>query len=278
MVVMGDRLPDRPSAEEFASTHAPSALVTAYLLTGDWAAAEDLAAHAIVAGRRAGPSARSTGAAGTGADAAIDPAIEAAIDAAAARRHARSRTAWWGHGGGLQLQETGGHPPAAVDAPAGLWPALSQLTERERAALVLRGRGGLDDAAVAAALGCSEHDLRREIETAEDVVAQSIRCGPAEADLQTGLAAFIAAHRALTPQTSGVALRAAAIEARRRPARLAAAAGATAAVVAAAAVGFSALRPDTDGAASDRGATIVADVPGWATEIQQPSLPDPGAG
>jgi hypothetical protein len=254
----------RPSIEEYASSHARSVLITAYLLTGDWPTADEAAARALVAGRRAVDAA--------GADGGL-AAIRSLV-----RRHVRARGEWWGRGGGLHLQELGALPTAAVDDPGRLWAGLTQLTAHERAVIVLRGHVGMTEPAIAATLGRSPADVARDLDVGSDVVAQAdTGRSPAERDVEAELAAFFTAHRELTPPTGPVRRRAAEHERRRRRTLVAlTTVGAVVAVVIAA-VGLSALRPDEESAASGATAdSIDAAGPGWPPELRQPSLPRVG--
>jgi DNA-directed RNA polymerase specialized sigma24 family protein len=249
--------PARPTIEVYASVHAPATLTAAYLLVGDWPAAEEAAAHALVAGRRASTS----------------PDESAAL-VALARRHTGG--GWRGRvrGGGLQLQEAGAPLTAAVDDPRRLWLGLSQLTERERAAVVLRGLLHLRGAEISTALARSPADVSRDLETADAIVAAADVGAAADGDLHGELAAFFAAHLALSRPTAAVERRAAWLERRRiRLLRLGIAVAASAAVALAGA-GIVTTRPDGE-ADTDRAAAPTGP-PGWVIAPPQPVLPRAG--
>ena len=225
----------RPSIESYAARHAGSVLVMAYLLTGDWPSAEVATAHALVRGRRTSSEADSSG------------AVEALV-----RRHVRRRANWWSQGGGLHLQEVGALPRAAVEDPGRLWPALAQLTEHERASVVLRGLG-MDGAEMAQLLGRSAADVERDLDLADDVMTHADPTRPAsDRDIASELRAFFAAHVALTRSTEKVEQHAAELDRRRRRTLQLSAVFGAAAAVAVASVGIvAAASQESPSAAAD---------------------------
>jgi RNA polymerase sigma factor (sigma-70 family) len=127
----------------------------AYLLTGDRAAAEEIAHDAFVAVQRNWAGVR-------------DPASYL-------RTAVVNRTRTWGRR--HQLERRFQHqPPGATALEADeLWDALGRLSPRRRAAVVLRYYADMPDDEIAVALGCRPatvrtvihralHDLRQEIE------------------------------------------------------------------------------------------------------------------
>jgi hypothetical protein len=264
-----DWMSDDSSAERsdlagFALVHARATLVTAYLLTGEWPSAKDAAAPAVVAGWRA--SMGDLGSAG-----------RRACAVALARRHARARAPVWTRGGGLQLQELGAQPPAAVDDPNELWAALWQLTEQERAAVVLRSHVGLDDAAIPAALGRSLAAVEQDLDVAYDVLAHAARpSGHDVFDVESPLRAFFAAHAELRPETAAVEQRAAVLATRRKRTRYTAAAVAAAIALATVVTGVMATRPGPQPTATQGTYTAPTGPPAWVIQPRSPSLPDLG--
>ena len=209
------------------------------------------------------------------------------VAVAVARRHVRSRGTLWGRDGGLHLQEGDAHPPPSADDPLGLWEGLAQLTERERAAVVLRGRAGMDSTTVGAALGRSRADVERDLDTADGLVAQAVAQsvarrahdgdGDRDIDIRMQLAALFAAQDQLAPPTATVVERAVALNSRRRRTWLVTTAAGTVAVVLVAAVGVSVLASgDEDASPTATSSGVPSELPGWAPEPQQPSLPDIG--
>jgi hypothetical protein len=251
--------PDRLSIEVYASRHARPTLAAAYLLTGDWAGAEEAAAHALAAGHR------------------MHPCDERSAIAALVRRHVRDRWSWGGRSGGLQLREVSAPPTAAVGDPGQLWLGLAQLTERERAAVVLRGQVGLDAAQTAAMLRLPPADVVRDLETADAVVAQADPSrAAADRDLEAELSAFFAAHAALARPTAAIERRAADLDRRRiRTLRVAAGVG-VASLVALAAAGLVVLRPTADTAGDRPRTPPPTGPPGWVLAPRQPALPSVG--
>jgi DNA-directed RNA polymerase specialized sigma24 family protein len=248
----------------FAARHARATLVTAYLLTGEWPTARDAAAHALVAGWRA-----STG------DLGSDGRHACAV--ALARRHAHARAPVWSRGGGLHLQELGTQPTAAVDDPDELWSALGQLTEQERAAVVLRSHLRLDAAAIPAALGRSQAAVERDLGVAFDVVAHAARPSGRDAfDVESGLRAFFAAHDDLRPDTAAVEQRAAVLATRRKRSRYATAAVTAAVALAVVVTGVIATRPDAQPAATHGTYIAPTGPPAWLIQPRSRSLPDLG--
>jgi RNA polymerase sigma-70 factor (sigma-E family) len=118
---------------------------TAYLLTGDWAKAEDLVQSALASTWLRWRSLR---------------APEAA-EAYVRQCMARLATSWWrrrwrGEVPTAELPETAGRSPYDdVDVATAVTTALATLTARQRAIVVLRYFDDLSEADTAAALGCA---------------------------------------------------------------------------------------------------------------------------
>ncbi|GAA3340677.1 SigE family RNA polymerase sigma factor [Amorphoplanes nipponensis] len=125
---------DGPAFDAFFEQRHAELSRLAYLLTGDAAAADELAADALARLRREWPR--------LGGD---DPAAHARGTVAALARHRDRR--WWGGRG---------DEPGATD----LRGALRRLPHRRRACVVLRYAFGLSDAEAARALGISPATVR----------------------------------------------------------------------------------------------------------------------
>lgn len=127
---------------ELYRAHLPGATRLAYLLTGDRAAAEDVAQEAFLAVASRLGALRD------------DAAFGAYLHRAVVNR-ARNR----GRRLALERRHAVAAPPAPVAQPDvadrdGLWRALLRLPHRQRAALVLRFYLDLSEAEVATRLGC----------------------------------------------------------------------------------------------------------------------------
>jgi RNA polymerase sigma-70 factor (sigma-E family) len=134
------------SLAELYLVHADRARRLAYLLTGDQATAEDLVQDAFI--RLAGRLAHLR-----------DPgAFEAYLRRTVVNlsnshfRHRRVERAHIDRQGGSS--EDGVEPAALFDARDALWAALGSLSDRQRAAIVLRYYEDLPDARIAEILGC----------------------------------------------------------------------------------------------------------------------------
>lgn len=118
---------------------------TAYLLTGDWAKAEDLVQSALATTWSHWRSLRSP----------------AAAEAYTRTSMARLATSWWrrkwrAEVPTAELPETVGRSPYDdVDLAHAVTAALATLTPRQRATVVLRYFDDLSEAATATALGCA---------------------------------------------------------------------------------------------------------------------------
>lgn len=145
MVGVLDRrvVPGRTEYEEYVAGRSAGLLRTAYLLTRDWALAEDLLqtalAKAWLAWRRI--------------QGQPDPYVRAVL--------VNTYASWWrrrwnGETPTERLPEQpAADPHAAVDERDALWQALSRLPKRRRAVVVLRYFDDLPEAEVARVLGCT---------------------------------------------------------------------------------------------------------------------------
>lgn len=130
--------------EDFVVTRSPRLLRTAFLLTRDWALAEDLLQTALARAWEAW--------------ARLDGDPEPYVRRILVNAYASSwRRSWRGELPTADLPE-----PAGVDDPHGgfddrdrLWRALGRLPRRQRAVLVLRYFEDLTENEIADALGCS---------------------------------------------------------------------------------------------------------------------------
>lgn len=155
----------------------------AYLLCRDWHKADDLAQTAFVKLYQAWNTVRDR--------AALDGFVRSCLTRAAVDE---SRRPWRREHVAEELPERGrtaapaGFGAGTADATDAvvdrevMQRALSQVPEGQRAVLVLRFYEGLDVAATASALGCSEGNVKSQ--TARGLVALKSALGPA------GLAAF----------------------------------------------------------------------------------------
>lgn len=128
---------------DFVTTRSPRLLRTAYLLTRDWALAEDLLQTSLVkawsAWRR------------------IDTDPEPYVRRILVNTYATWwRRRWRGEQPAAELPEpAGSEPHLAVDARDEVWRALGRLPRRQRAVLVLRYFEDLSEAQIAEVMGVS---------------------------------------------------------------------------------------------------------------------------
>ena len=133
-------MPDRLGFEEFARARSDRLLRSGYLLTRDWAMAEDLVQTALAKVWRRWAS-------------IDDP------DAYLWRTLTTTYTSWWRRrwNGEIPTGTLPDQPDFAVDveARADLWQALAQLPRRQRAVIVLRYFVDLSEVQTADVLQCS---------------------------------------------------------------------------------------------------------------------------
>lgn len=130
--------------EDFVVTRSPRLLRTAFLLTRDWALAEDLLQTALARAWEAW--------------ARIDGDPEPYVRRIIVNTYASSwRRRWRGELPTANLPETVDvtDPHGGLDDRDRLWRALGRLPRRQRAVLVLRYFEDLSEAEIAEALGCS---------------------------------------------------------------------------------------------------------------------------
>lgn len=127
--------------DEFVVTRSTRLLRIAYLLTSDWAAAEDLLQTALVKAWSAWSR------------------IEGDPEPYVRRILVNTHASWWRWRGELPSAELPdhGHPSHAeqIDDREGLWQSLRRLPARQRTVLVLRYFENLSEAEIAEAMGCS---------------------------------------------------------------------------------------------------------------------------
>jgi RNA polymerase sigma-70 factor (sigma-E family) len=128
---------------DFVVSRSTRLLRVAFLLTSDWAAAEDLLQSSLVKAWSAWSR------------------IEGDPEPYVRRILVNTHAGWWrrrwrGELPSAELPETadGGHTDL-IDERDGLWQALRRLPTRQRTVLVLRYFEGLSEAEVAEAMGCS---------------------------------------------------------------------------------------------------------------------------
>jgi RNA polymerase sigma-70 factor (sigma-E family) len=128
---------------DFVVSRSTRLLRVAFLLTSDWAAAEDLLQSSLVKAWSAWSR------------------IEGDPEPYVRRILVNTHAGWWrrrwrGELPSAELPETGerGHADR-IDEREGLWQALRRLPTRQRTVLVLRYFEGLSEAEVAEAMGCS---------------------------------------------------------------------------------------------------------------------------
>ncbi|QFZ23741.1 SigE family RNA polymerase sigma factor [Saccharothrix syringae] len=147
-----DQRDEQEFAEYFAARR-EAVRRTAFLLCGDWHRADDLAQTAFVALHRRWRKVRDKGA----LDAYVRRSlVRAVID--------ESRRPWRRERFVDQVPETpaGGEVADSVATREALVAGLKRVPPRQRAVLVLRFLEGLDVAAAAAALGCSEGTVKSQ--------------------------------------------------------------------------------------------------------------------
>ncbi|PWR15638.1 SigE family RNA polymerase sigma factor [Micromonospora sicca] len=130
--------------DDFVVTRSPRLLRTAFLLTRDWALAEDLLQTALA---RAWEAWRR-----------IDGDPEPYVRRIIVNAYASSwRRRWWGELPTADLPEAAAEadPHAGLDDRDRLWRALGRLPGRQRAVLVLRYFEDLSEVEISEVLGCS---------------------------------------------------------------------------------------------------------------------------
>jgi RNA polymerase sigma-70 factor (sigma-E family) len=143
-------VPGRTEFDEFVVTRSPRLLRAAYLLTRDWAAAEDLLQTALAKAWFAWTR--------------LDGQPEAYVRKIMFNTYA----SWW------RRRSFGEHPAADLGEPAGadrhaevdvrdvVWRALGRLPRRQRAVLVLRYFEDLTEAEIAETLGISTGTVKSQ--------------------------------------------------------------------------------------------------------------------
>lgn len=130
---------------QFVAAHGRALCRTAYLLTGDWQAGEDLVQEALTITYLRRRRLRS--------DAALEPyarKVLLSLFISSRRRRWRRELPF-----ADVPDQAANDQLAAVGDRSGLWPALLRLSAQQRAVLVLRYFEGLTEADIAAALDCS---------------------------------------------------------------------------------------------------------------------------
>jgi RNA polymerase sigma-70 factor (sigma-E family) len=156
----------RGTLEELYLAHADRARRLAYLLTGDHAVAEDLVQDAFVrlAGRLA--HLRDQG------------AFEAYLRRTVVNlsySHFRHRRVERAHlDRQAESSERGIEPASTFDARDALWGALGTLSDRQRAAIVLRYYEDLPDARIAEVLGCRVGTVKSLVSRGLDALREEI--------------------------------------------------------------------------------------------------------
>ncbi|MFI6290538.1 SigE family RNA polymerase sigma factor [Nonomuraea sp. NPDC050790] len=140
---------DRSIFPEFVNARSDHLLRTAYLLTSDWALAEDLLQEALAKAWFAWPRVEEP-----------EPYVRRVI--------VTTYTSWWRRRWRRELPshdlpETG-HPDATggVDEHDSLWRAIGRLPARQRAVIVLRFYEDLSVAETAQALGCEAGTVKSQ--------------------------------------------------------------------------------------------------------------------
>ncbi|WP_200216826.1 SigE family RNA polymerase sigma factor [Micromonospora coerulea] len=130
--------------DDFVVTRSPRLLRTAFLLTRDWALAEDLLQTALA---RAWEAWRRI-------DGDPEPYVRRIIVNAYASSSGRR---WWGELPTADLPEAAAEadPHAGLDDRDRFWRALGRLPRRQRAVLVLRYFEDLSEIEISEVLGCS---------------------------------------------------------------------------------------------------------------------------
>jgi RNA polymerase sigma-70 factor (sigma-E family) len=150
---------------ELYRTHAPGALRVAYLLTGDRALSQDLVHEAFikVAGRLF--QLRDAGAFGAYLNRAVSNLATSHFrHETVKRRHLSTVTTEPSH-----------EPTADVDTREALWAALHRLSERQRAAIVMRYYLDLPDEETARVLGCRTGTVRSLMSRGLQTLREEVR-------------------------------------------------------------------------------------------------------
>ena len=141
---------DRPDFSDFVAVRSTALLRTAYLLTGDWASAEDLLQTALVRCWRSWNR--------------VTEHPEPYVHAALVNTFLSSRRRrWFGEEPRSELPEA-----ASGDGTGGLldrgvlWPALRRLPPRQRAVVVLRYYDDLSESETAKVLGISAGTVKSQ--------------------------------------------------------------------------------------------------------------------
>ncbi|KAB2342718.1 SigE family RNA polymerase sigma factor [Actinomadura rudentiformis] len=141
---------DRSDYPEFVASRGEGLLLTAYLLTRNWATAEDLLQEALVKAWRAWPR------------------LAESPDAYVRKVVVNTYISWWRRWGG---EDPSADLPERVDGPDeyrsyddrdAIWQAVGRLPRRQRAVLVLRYYEELTIGEVAEILGCTEGTVKSQ--------------------------------------------------------------------------------------------------------------------
>ncbi|MFG2000186.1 SigE family RNA polymerase sigma factor [Spirillospora sp. NPDC048911] len=141
---------DRSDYPEFVASRGEALLLTAYLLTRDWATAEDLLQEALVKTWRAWPR------------------LTESPDAYVRKVVVTTYISWWRRWGGERPSDDLPERMDGLDAYRGyddrdaIWRAVGRLPRRQRAVLVLRYYEGLTCAEAAEILGCTEGTVKSQ--------------------------------------------------------------------------------------------------------------------
>lgn len=178
---------------EFVAARSAALLRTAYLLTGDWATAEDLLQTALtktyLAWKRLG-------------------GIEA-VEPYARRVMVNTSTSWW------RRRWHGERPTEVLPERAGvdeieqqldrdlLWRHLRQLPNRQRAVLVLRYYEDMSEAQTAAMLDISPGTVKSQTSRALATLRRRMGADAAELPAAAGVAGRLAAPGVVRPTASG---------------------------------------------------------------------------
>jgi len=159
---------DRAGYEEFVAARSPRLLRVAFLLTRDWALAEDLLQTALMKAWFAWSR--------------LDGEPEAYVRKIIATTYTSwRRRRWTGEVSHAEMPERAMPDGlAAVDDRFGLWPALGRLPKRQRAVLVLRFFEDLTEAQTAEALGISVGTVKSQASKALVKLRADAGLGPAD--------------------------------------------------------------------------------------------------
>jgi RNA polymerase sigma-70 factor (sigma-E family) len=182
-IVVGVREPEGFTA--FVAARSPALLRTAWLLTGDQAAAEDLVQEALARSWRVWDSIRR------------QDAPEVYVRRVIVTTYARSqRRRWRGEVATEVMPDLGGghDPMAVVDLAQGVRAALARLPLRQRTVLVLRFYDDLTEGQTALVMGCTIGTVKSQTAKALAALRTSplvwdagptdVRLGPAESTVQ----------------------------------------------------------------------------------------------